>query len=75
MERIPLHRRAITQSEINGNCQIQFTTSENVFQESVSLLNQHFIERELRIFLFGHEEFHFAILWIFKLVNGEQTLA
>jgi len=49
MERIPLHRRAITQSEINGNCQIQFTTSENVFQESVSLLNQHFIERELRI--------------------------
>lgn len=71
MERIPLCWWAITQSKINCNGKIQFAPSKDILQETVSLLNQHFVERKLSILLLSHEEFNFTILWIFKLINCE----
>lgn len=58
MERISLLRFPITQREINSNSQVDLAPAEDVFQESVLLLDLGVIEDELAVLALHDWDLH-----------------
>lgn len=70
---ISILRSAITQSEINSYSKVQLTSTKDVLQETVSLLNLQLGESQFSSFLLYETQFNVAVS--FKFSNSEQYTA
>jgi len=71
---IPILRLAITQGEVNSYGQIYFTAAENVFKETVSLLDPGVLKNELAVLTFDDWQTKRSHV-LFQVVDIEQHAA